>query len=92
MTIDAAQVDEAARAGARAVRARRRRAKARTRSSTTLQEMMQDLVGIVRSEAEMQRALDGLAALRERARRRSASPAIASTTPAGTPRSTCATC
>jgi succinate dehydrogenase / fumarate reductase flavoprotein subunit len=34
-----------------------------------LQAMMQDLVGIVRQEAEMQRALDGLAALRERARR-----------------------
>ena len=34
-----------------------------------LQEMMQDLVGIVRTEAEMQRALSGLEALRERARR-----------------------
>jgi succinate dehydrogenase / fumarate reductase flavoprotein subunit len=34
-----------------------------------LQEMMQDLVGIVRTEAEMQRALVGLEALRERARR-----------------------
>jgi succinate dehydrogenase / fumarate reductase flavoprotein subunit len=34
-----------------------------------LQEMMQDLVGIVRSEAEMQRALAGLEALRDRARR-----------------------
>lgn len=33
-----------------------------------LQEMMQDLVGIVRNEAEMQRALEGLEALRERAR------------------------
>jgi succinate dehydrogenase / fumarate reductase flavoprotein subunit len=33
-----------------------------------LQEMMQDLVGIVRSETEMQRALEGLEALRERAR------------------------
>jgi succinate dehydrogenase / fumarate reductase flavoprotein subunit len=32
-----------------------------------LQEMMQDLVGIVRNESEMQRALDGLAKLRERA-------------------------
>jgi len=32
-----------------------------------LQKMMQDLVGIVRNEAEMQRALEGLAPLRERA-------------------------
>ncbi len=34
-----------------------------------LQEMMQELVGIVRVEDEMKRALDGVAALRERARR-----------------------
>jgi succinate dehydrogenase flavoprotein subunit len=34
-----------------------------------LQEMMQNLVGIVRNEAEMQRALEGLAKLRERARK-----------------------
>ena len=34
-----------------------------------LQEMMQDLVGIVRNEAEMQRALEGLGPLRERASR-----------------------
>src|SRR6266576_3503301 len=34
-----------------------------------LQEMMQDLVGIVRTETEMQRALAGLEALRDRARR-----------------------
>jgi len=34
-----------------------------------LQEMMQELVGIVRVEEEMKRALDGVAALRERARR-----------------------
>jgi succinate dehydrogenase / fumarate reductase flavoprotein subunit len=33
-----------------------------------LQEMMQELVGIVRVESEMQRALDGVAKLRERAR------------------------
>src|SRR5262249_34239024 len=33
-----------------------------------LQEMMQDLVGIVRREDEMQRALDGLAKLRQRAK------------------------
>ncbi|MEO5579587.1 MAG: fumarate reductase/succinate dehydrogenase flavoprotein subunit [Gemmatimonadaceae bacterium] len=35
----------------------------------TLQEMMQELVGIVRSADEMNRALDGLGALRERAAR-----------------------
>jgi succinate dehydrogenase / fumarate reductase flavoprotein subunit len=34
-----------------------------------LQEMMQDLVGIVRRESEMTRALEGLAALRQRAER-----------------------
>jgi succinate dehydrogenase / fumarate reductase flavoprotein subunit len=34
-----------------------------------LQEMMQELVGIVRNEHEMRRALDGLRALRDRARR-----------------------
>jgi succinate dehydrogenase / fumarate reductase, flavoprotein subunit len=34
-----------------------------------LQDMMQDLVGIVRKEDEMQRALDGLAKLRDRAAR-----------------------
>jgi succinate dehydrogenase / fumarate reductase flavoprotein subunit len=34
-----------------------------------LQKMMQDLVGIVRSEQEMQRALEGLGPLRERAQR-----------------------
>jgi succinate dehydrogenase / fumarate reductase, flavoprotein subunit len=34
-----------------------------------LQDMMQDLVGIVRKEDEMQRALDGLVKLKERAKR-----------------------
>jgi succinate dehydrogenase / fumarate reductase flavoprotein subunit len=34
-----------------------------------LQEMMQELVGIVRVEGEMKRALEGVSALRERARR-----------------------
>ncbi|MBI1787078.1 MAG: FAD-binding protein, partial [Acidobacteria bacterium] len=34
-----------------------------------LQEMMQDLVGIVRNDAEMKRALEGLTALRERSRK-----------------------
>ena len=54
--------------------------------------MMQDLVGIVRREDEMQRALDGLAKLRERAASVQGRPATASTTPAGTRRSTCTTC
>ena len=34
-----------------------------------LQEMMQELVGIVRREEEMERALDGLEKLKERAKR-----------------------
>jgi succinate dehydrogenase / fumarate reductase flavoprotein subunit len=35
----------------------------------SLQEMMQDLVGIVRNQSDMQRALEGLGPLRERAGR-----------------------
>ena len=53
---------------------------------------MQDLVGIVRTEAEMQEARDAARGASTSARRASASTAIASTTPAGTPASTCATC
>ena len=53
---------------------RGRRARTRSQIQNDLQEMMQDLVGIVRTEAEMRRALDGLAALPrtrpERRRRR----------------------
>ncbi len=52
-----------------------------------LQEMMQDLVGIVRQEEEMERALGRIAELEGARRARPASPAIASTTTAGTPRS-----
>ena len=52
-----------------------------------LQDMMQNLVGIVRREEEMVRALDGLAKLWERAATRSPSTATANTIPAGTPRS-----
>ena len=44
-----------------------RRARIPIRSSTTLQESMQDLVGIVRTEGEMQRALEVIAELRARA-------------------------
>ena len=54
--------------------------------------MMQDLVGIVRLEDEMQRALDGLRNAEGTRASRPASPAIASTTPAGTRRWICATC
>ena len=77
--------------GAGAVRPRRRR-RARSRCSKTLQDMMQDLVGIVRKEDEMQRALDGLEKLRDRAAQGAGRPATASTTPAGTPRWTCTAC
>ena len=52
--------------------------------------MMQELVGIVRQESEMQRgARRGSKALRGAGRAAPASPATASTTPAGTRRSTC---
>ena len=52
-----------------------------------LQEMMQNLVGIVRREDEMVRALEGLGKLWERAGP-PPSTAIANTIPAGTRRST----
>ncbi len=57
-----------------------------------LQETMQDLVGIVRVEAEMQQALEAIAAIARRGRSGRGSPAIASTTTAGTRRSISATC
>ena len=57
-----------------------------------LQDMMQDLVGIVRTESEMQEALREASPASTSAPRASASTATASTTPAGTPASTCATC
>jgi succinate dehydrogenase / fumarate reductase flavoprotein subunit len=65
--IDARQVDEAAR---RAVEPfdRGTGGEGPFQVQYALQEMMQDLVGIVRNESEMLRALDGLDALRERAR------------------------
>ena len=56
-----------------------------------LQELMQDLVGIVRNEQEMQRALEALAALRDRAHAW-ASPGTASTTRHGTRRSISTIC
>ena len=57
-----------------------------------LQDMMQDLVGIVRREDEMLRALDGLEKLRSARGEGARCPATASTTPAGTPPWTCTTC
>src|SRR5579863_5154770 len=66
--IDPQQVDDAAR---RAVEPFERSAHGEGpyQVQYALQELMQDLVGIVRHEQEMQRALEGLANLRERARR-----------------------
>jgi succinate dehydrogenase / fumarate reductase flavoprotein subunit len=65
-SIDAPQVDEAAR---RAVEPFERgpQGEGPYQVQYALQEMMQDLVGIVRNEGEMQRALEGLGPLRERA-------------------------
>jgi succinate dehydrogenase / fumarate reductase, flavoprotein subunit len=67
-TIDAAQVDDAAR---RAVEPFERGTGGEGPYAVqyALQDMMQDLVGIVRSESEMQRALEGLEQLRVRAGR-----------------------
>jgi succinate dehydrogenase / fumarate reductase, flavoprotein subunit len=86
--IDERQVD-APRSGAGALRARRRRERA-VQIQHELQEMMQDLVGIVRRRQEMQQALEGDRGLGAAAPWRS--PATASTTPAGTRRSTSTTC
>ena len=72
-------------------RARRRR-KARIKVQHDLQEMMQDLVGIVRKEDEMLQALEQPGSPQAAGRARSARSATASTTPAGTPPSTCTTC
>jgi succinate dehydrogenase / fumarate reductase flavoprotein subunit len=67
-SIDQGQVDEAAR---RALEPFERgpQADGPYQVQYALQDMMQDLVGIVRNEAEMKRALDGLHSLRERATR-----------------------
>ncbi len=67
-SIDAQQVDDAAR---RAVEPfdRGTQGEGPYQVQYALQEMMQDLVGIVRTELEMRKALDGLETLRERARR-----------------------
>ena len=67
-TIDSGEVDAAAR-GALEPFERSSQGEGPYQVQYALQEMMQDLVGIVRNEAEMQRALEGLGPLRERASR-----------------------
>ncbi len=66
-SIDAQQVDEAARSAVTPFD-RGTQGEGPYQVQYALQEMMQDLVGIVRTEQEMRRALDGLETLRERAR------------------------
>ena len=87
-----AQVERRRAERAGAVRTRRRRARTRTPIQHDLQDMMQDLVGIVRQESEMREALGQLAEPAASARRGPASAATASTTTAGTRRSICTTC
>jgi succinate dehydrogenase / fumarate reductase flavoprotein subunit len=67
-SIDPAQVDEAAR-GALEPFERAAAGEGPYQVQYALQEMMQDLVGIVRNESEMRRALDCLGKLRLRAQR-----------------------
>jgi succinate dehydrogenase / fumarate reductase flavoprotein subunit len=65
-TVDAGQVDEAARKALEPFE-RSTTGEGPYQVQYALQEMMQDLVGIVRTEVEMQRALEGLGPLRQRA-------------------------
>ncbi len=58
---------------------------------SALQDTMQDLVGIVRQEPEMEKALEEIVELKQRANA-PGSLAIANTTPDGTRRSICTTC
>ena len=67
--IDPQQVDGAARQAVEPFERRGDEADGPYRVQHDLQEMMQDLVGIVRNESEMRRALEGLQGLWERARR-----------------------
>jgi succinate dehydrogenase / fumarate reductase flavoprotein subunit len=67
--IDPARVDAAARQAVEPFERRDGHADGPYRVQHDLQEMMQDLVGIVRNESEMRRALEGLQGLWERARR-----------------------
>ena len=57
-----------------------------------LQQSMNDLVGIIRTAPELEQSLEEIEALKERAEHDRWSRATGSTTPAGTSRSTCATC
>jgi succinate dehydrogenase / fumarate reductase, flavoprotein subunit len=66
--IDARQADEAARIAVEPFE-RDGAGEGPYQVQYALQEMMQDLVGIVRNEGEMRRALDGLKVLAERARK-----------------------
>jgi succinate dehydrogenase / fumarate reductase flavoprotein subunit len=84
-SVDNAQVDEVARQSLEALRTAQGESPYQVQYD--LQDLMQDLVGIVRREDEMERALDGIAKLKQRAAKW-ASAAIANTIPAGTPRST----
>jgi succinate dehydrogenase flavoprotein subunit len=67
-TIDGAQVDDAAREALEPFE-RGPSGEGPYQVQYALQDMMQDLVGIVRNEPEMRKALDCLQRLRERARR-----------------------
>ena len=82
---------------------RRSRARCSSRSSATggenpyaiqadLQETMQNLVGIIRTEAELKEAVKEIEALKERAAKVRGRGRARRTTPAGTPRSTCTRC
>jgi succinate dehydrogenase / fumarate reductase flavoprotein subunit len=66
-TVDAQQVDEAARRALEPFE-RGTTGEGPYQVQYALQDLMQDLVGIVRNEPEMRQALDGLERLRERAR------------------------
>jgi succinate dehydrogenase / fumarate reductase flavoprotein subunit len=66
-TVDAQQVDEAARRALEPFE-RGTTGEGPYQVQYALQDLMQDLVGIVRNESEMRQALDGLERLRERAR------------------------
>ncbi|PYQ45462.1 MAG: fumarate reductase/succinate dehydrogenase flavoprotein subunit [Acidobacteria bacterium] len=67
--IDPARVDVAARQAVEPFERGDGHADGPYRVQRDLQEMMQDLVGIVRTESEMRRALEGLQGLWERSRR-----------------------
>ena len=73
--------------GSGTVRARRQRAKIRLPIQHELQETMQDLVGIVRRQEEMEKALEEIEAAEAARGKGRHHREIASTTPAGTRRS-----